>query len=237
MDVLHKFLVENDHIQFATPDSPNFTDLRTAFVINMVKNPSLIVRPRSGNDVSALVSILNANHLPFTVRAGGHDMWGRSQVDGAVTIDMREIRHVHVDQASQTARIGGGIIILDLMKELEKHKLIAPHAVTPTVGFVGWGIYGGYGLLSTKYGLGVDQIIGATVVDAQGNIREADEEMLTAIRGGGGTVGIVVDLEIKVYPLNQVSSLQVANFRDDSKFINRWQGSRGGDNIPAQRTR
>lgn len=207
MNLLQDFLVENDHIQFATPDSPSYADLRTGFTINAIKSPRLIVRPRSADDVSALVSILTANHLPFTVRAGGHDMWGRSQADDAVTIDLREICHVRVDDTSQSAWVGGGVIILDLIKELKNHNLVVPHAVTPTVGFVGWAIYGGYGLLSTKYGLGVDQILGATVVDAQGNIREADEKMLTVIRGGGGTVGIIVDLKIKVYPLDQVSAL------------------------------
>jgi FAD/FMN-containing dehydrogenase len=76
--------------------------------------------------------------------------------------------------------------------------------VTPTVGFTGWAIHGGYGLLSTNYGLGSDQIVGARVVDGQGNIVDADETLLTAIRGGGGSVAVIYELVIKVYPSEKV---------------------------------
>ncbi|KAJ5893179.1 hypothetical protein N7504_009870 [Penicillium tannophilum] len=204
MDCLKEFLAENSHIRFASPESPDFADLCAVFVLNETRNPSMIVRPRSAEDVGALVSILTANDLSFTIRAGGHDMFGRCQVDGAVTIDMREFTYVHVDTESRTARVGGGVISINLIKELEKFKMVVPHPVTPTVGYVGWALHGGYGMLSSKYGLGVDQILGATVVDAEGVVREADETMLTAIRGAGGTVGVIAELKIRIYPLDQV---------------------------------
>ncbi|KAJ5658894.1 hypothetical protein N7507_005345 [Penicillium longicatenatum] len=204
MDFLKGFLAENGHIQFATPESPDFAELCAVFVLNETRKPSMIVRPRSADQVGALVSVLTTNDLPFTIRAGGHDMFGRCQVDGAVTIDMREFTHVHVDTESHTARVGGGVISINLVKELAKFKMVVPHPVTPTVGFVGWALYGGYGMLSSKYGLGVDQILGATVIDAQGVVREADETMLTAIRGAGGIVGVIAELKIRIYPLDQV---------------------------------
>lgn len=205
MDSFKRFLAENGHIRFATPESPDFADLCAVFVLNATKKPSMIVRPCSVEEVGALVSVLTTNDLPFTIRAGGHDMFGRCQVDGAVTIDMREFTHIHVDTESQTARVGGGVISINLVKELEKSKMVVSHPVTPTVGFVGWALHGGYGMLSSKYGLGVDQILGATVIDAQGVVRDADETMLTAIRGAGGTVGVIAELKIRIYPLGQVS--------------------------------
>lgn len=218
MDSLKGFLADNGHIHFATPESPDFADLCAVFVVNATRKPSMIVRPRSAEDIGALVSILIANDLPFTIRAGGHDVFGRCQVDGAVTIDMREFTDVHVDTESQTARVGGGVISINLVKELEKSKMVVPHPVTPTVGFVGWALHGGYGLLSSKYGLGVDQILGATVIDAQGVVREADETMLTAIRGAGGTVGVIAELKIRIYPLDQVSDALSTSLVLSDKF-------------------
>jgi FAD/FMN-containing dehydrogenase len=53
--------------------------------------------------------------------------------------------------------------------------------------------------------MGVDQILGAKVVNWEGRIVEADQRMLQAIRGGGGSLGVIVELTIKVYPLNKVS--------------------------------
>ena len=52
--------------------------------------------------------------------------------------------------------------------------------------------------------MGVDQIVGAKVVNANGEIQDADEELLVGIRGGGGSLGIIVELTIKVYPLSTV---------------------------------
>jgi FAD/FMN-containing dehydrogenase len=58
--------------------------------------------------------------------------------------------------------------------------------------------------LASHYGLGVDQVIGAKIVNARGEIQTADEELLVGIRGGGGSLGIIVELTIKVYAIDKV---------------------------------
>lgn len=73
-----------------------------------------------------------------------------------------------------------------------------------SVGYVGWSTLGGYGPLTSHYGLGVDQIIGAKIVNASGEVQTADEEILIGIRGGGGSLGIITELTIKVYPVPKV---------------------------------
>jgi FAD/FMN-containing dehydrogenase len=52
----------------------------------------------------------------------------------------------------------------------------------------------------------VDQIVGAKLVNARGEIVDAGEDLLTGIRGGGGIFGVIVELTVKVYPLSQVRS-------------------------------
>ena len=203
MDQLTNFLAQHPHIHNASPSSPDFNSLRSGYVINDTI-PAMIVRPRSGDDVADLVSVLKANNIPFSVRVGGHDMFSRFQVEDAITIDLREIAYIHVDRDRQTARIGGGVLITDLLKKLDQQGMVVPHPVISSVGFVGWAIHGGYGLLSAEYGMGADQILQAKLVDANAVVRDADEDMLTAIRGGGGALGVIVELTIKVYPLSQV---------------------------------
>ena len=66
-------------------------------------------------------------------------------------------------------------------------------------------IQSGYGPFVGNYGLGVDQILGAKVVNYEGKIVDADEKMLQVIRGGGGTLGVIVAMRIKVYPLDKVA--------------------------------
>lgn len=64
-----------------------------------------------------------------------------------------------------------------------------------------------------NYGLGVDQIVGAKVVNHEGRIVEADDRMLQVIRGGGGTLGVIVALTIKVYPLDKVKCARIWSLR------------------------
>jgi len=78
------------------------------------------------------------------------------------------------------------------------------------VGYAGWSMLGGYGPFSSSYGLGVDQIVGAKVVKADGEVIDADNELLFGIRGAGGTLGVVVELTIKVYPVGKVCLLHPA---------------------------
>lgn len=77
-----------------------------------------------------------------------------------------------------------------------------------SVGYVGWATLGGYGPFSGMYGLGADQIAGARLVDARGELVDANEELLKGIRGGGGIFGVIVELTVKVYPLKEVSEVK-----------------------------
>lgn len=201
---LQEFLSSHPHITAATPSSPNYASLRSCYIINNAIQPALIVRPQSADDVAELVSIMTAESIPFTVRSGGHDMFSRCFANGTVTIDMRDIAYVKIDKGSQSARIGGGILIQNLADQLGKEGLVTATGTIPVVGYVGWATHGGYGILSPNYGLGADQILGAKVVSAQGEIIDADERLLKGIRGGGGTFGVIVELTIKVYPLERV---------------------------------
>lgn len=91
---------------------------------------------------------------------------------------------------------------MNMLEELQRHNVITPYGVTPSVGQVGCATFGGYGSLSSKYGLGVDHIVCAKVVNSEGKILDADEILhLTGIRGGGG---VILELTVKVYSQDQV---------------------------------
>jgi hypothetical protein len=100
------------------------------------------------------------------------------------------------------AKVGGGVIAGDLQQTLDKYRLFTPTGQAKTVGYVSWACGGGYGFYVGTYGFGVDQILGAIVVLADGRIVDTDQEpeLLWAIRGAGaGTFGVVVELRVKVY--------------------------------------
>lgn len=191
-----------------------------------------LARPRTAADVASVVSFCAARALPLVVRAGGHDCGARTQVPGALMLDLRDICHVHVgeeddDDANdadeggsgageqqgvprqRTARVGGGCLLAGLLAALEARGLTTPVGTISSVGYVGWAVAGGYGPLSGRFGLGVDQIVGARVVTAAGEVVEAEGELLRGLRGAAGALGVVVEVTIKVYPLDKVSAVDL----------------------------
>ncbi|KAI1099072.1 FAD-binding domain-containing protein [Jackrogersella minutella] len=204
LTVLQQHLNQNHpSIKLITPSSPDFEEVRTCFVKREEAISLAIARPQTATDVQSLVKYCTENDVDFVIRSGGHDCAGRSQVRGALTIDMRDIKYVLVSEDEKTASVGGGVIFRDLAKELDARGLITPVGTVASVGYVGWASMGGYGPFSTSHGLGVDQIVGAKVVDAKGELIDAGDELLTGIRGGGGIFGVIVELTIKVYPLKE----------------------------------
>ncbi|KAI1813753.1 FAD-binding domain-containing protein [Poronia punctata] len=185
------------------PSNADFEATRLCYVRRDTV-PSAIARPQNAEHVQALVRYCTEKGVDFVVRGGGHDCAGRSQVHDALSIDMRDIKHVHVSEDKKTAAVGGGILFRDLAKELDARGLVTPMGSVASVGYVGWATLGGYGPFSTSHGLGVDQIVGAKVVNAKGELVEAGEELLQGIRGGGGIFGVIVELTIKVYPLKEL---------------------------------
>lgn len=210
---LARFSSQHDDIILLTTtfESKSFDTLRPIFV-NPHANPLAIVRPSTIEAVSATVSFLASNKIPFTVRVGGHDLHGRSVEDGGVVLDLRLLNQVVIDKSGSeadggktaTARIGGGVLIGDLLSALEPHGLVTPVGTVSGVGYLGWAMHGGYGPYSSGFGLGIDQIVAAKVVDATGRVVDADGELLKAIKGAGGAFGVVVEAVVRVCELDSV---------------------------------
>ncbi|MEI9975811.1 MAG: FAD-binding protein [Ignavibacteriota bacterium] len=105
------------------------------------------------------------------------------------------MRRVEVDLKAKTATIGGGALGSDVSAATTPHGLAAVTANVGVVGMAGFLLGGGYGPLTSRFGLGVDNLMGAEVVLADGRRVWADasqnEELFWALRGGGGNFGVV----------------------------------------------
>ncbi|KAJ4024586.1 hypothetical protein NW752_003152 [Fusarium irregulare] len=197
--------LSNTQAKFYYPDHPEYTKLQECFIDKPIKTLAT-VRPRTAEDVSSIFQFCLKSNIDFCVRTGGHDCASRTLVHGALVIDMRDIKHVTISDDKKTAKVGGGILSGELCEILGKEGLTTPVGTIASVGYTGWATLGGYGPLTSHYGMGVDQIIVAKVVNANGEIQDADEEMLVGIRGGGGSLGIIVELTIKVHPISTILS-------------------------------
>ncbi|KAJ4413984.1 hypothetical protein N0V82_008194 [Gnomoniopsis sp. IMI 355080] len=206
-DNLEKLLsslhTQHPSIKLYSPDCAEYADLTKTYIISQAR-PAAIARPQTAHDVQALIRLSVDQGIDFNIRTGGHHCQGRALVDGALLIDMRDIASVTINEDKKTAKIGGGVLTCDLLKALGSHGLVTPCGSIGSVGYVGWSANGGYGPFAHLYGLGVDQIVGAKLVDYKGDLLDAPDELLKGIRGAGTIFGAIVELTVKVFPLNNM---------------------------------
>ncbi|KAG8075544.1 hypothetical protein GUJ93_ZPchr0006g41955 [Zizania palustris] len=174
--------------------------------------PVCIVTPSETSHIQAAVVCGRRHGLRVRVRSGGHDYEGLSyraedRGERFAVVDLSGMRSVSVDAASGTAWVQSGATLGELYHAVWRHdpRLGFQAGVCPTVGVGGHFSGGGFGMLQRKYGLAVDHVVNATLVDARGDLLDRDsmgEDLFWAIRGGGGeSFGIVVSWHIKLAPV------------------------------------
>jgi len=171
-------------------------------------HPAIIILCETTADVQASVVLAGKRNLRLSVRGGGHDWQGRSFAHNGLVIDLRNLNTIEIDAGAKVATIGGGVNALDLTTAADPYDLIAVVGTSGVVGVAGFSLGGGYGLTTPSNGLGVDNIIGAEVVLADGRLVTASEtenpDLLWALRGGGGNFGVVTSLRIRLHPAKPV---------------------------------
>ena len=166
--------------------------------------PSAVARCVSTADVSAAVAFAGSNAIPFTVRSGGHALTGWSTGTGLV-IDTTLMSKVAVDSATAMATVGAGARLIDVYHGVSSVGLALPGGTCGSVGISGLAMGGGIGALTRPWGLTCDQLTGATVVFADGSVKQVSAShwpgLFWALRGGGGgSFGVVTSLTFKLRP-------------------------------------
>lgn len=187
------------------PADPDYDSARAVYNAMVDRRPALVVRPTGAADVRDAVAFARQRQLPLAVRCGGHSVAGVSAVEGGVLIDLSSLKGVHVDPEEGTARANAGVLWGEYDRETEMLGLATPGGRVTTTGLGGFTLGGGYGWLSPKYGLACDNLVGADVVTASGQLLhvtdETNPELMWALRGAGANFGVVTSYELRVHPI------------------------------------
>ena len=191
--------------RLVTPDDDGYDDARALWNGMIDREPGLIVHVATVADVQRAVRFAAEHDLRLAVRGGGHNVAGTASVEGGVVIDLGQLRNVEVDVEARQAAVGGGATWAEVDAATQAHGLATPGGVVSQTGVGGLTLGGGIGWLRRKHGLASDNLVGAQLVTADGEVAEVDQgtdpDLLWALRGGGGGLGVVTRFDFQLHPV------------------------------------
>jgi FAD/FMN-containing dehydrogenase len=151
--------------------------------------PAAIVRTTRADEVIAAVRAAVERELRIAVRSGGHSLSATHLATGAVTLDLRGLDEIAVDEASATAWVEPGVTVAHAAAALHAADMSFPIGHAPTVGLGGFLLAGGNGWNTPTWGHGCERVLAAEVVLPNGERRvvdrDHDTDLWRAVRGAG----------------------------------------------------
>jgi FAD/FMN-containing dehydrogenase len=191
--------------EIVLPGDPNYNEVREIWNAMIDRRPAVIIQCAEADDVPHAISYARDNGLEISVRGGGHNIAGSALCNNGVMIDFSKMTAVKVDAQKKRAYVEPGATLGDFDKAIQAHGLATPVGINSTTGIAGLTLGGGFGWLTRKYGMTVDNLISAKMVTADGRKIQVSEEenadLFWAIRGGGGNFGVVTQFEFALYPV------------------------------------
>jgi FAD/FMN-containing dehydrogenase len=204
--------------ELVVPGMADYDKARQIWNAMIDRRPALIARCKSAADVVQAVKFGRKHALLVSVRGGGHNIAGNAVCDDGLMIDLSLMKNVKVDPKARKAAVEPGCTLADFDAAAQAHGLATPLGINSTTGVAGLTLGGGFGWLSRKHGMSVDNLVSADVVTAEGRQMHASEtenaDLFWGLRGGGGNFGIVTRFEFQLHAVgpNVLSGLIVFPF-------------------------
>ncbi|KDQ17969.1 hypothetical protein BOTBODRAFT_52788 [Botryobasidium botryosum FD-172 SS1] len=185
------------------PGDAEYTVRRWA--ANAQRPAAIVVFPRTPQDVAKSILFAQGAGYEIAIRGGGHSPSGASSTDGGLVIDLSKyLTGVRIDAEKQLAYVQGGAIFKTVEAEAIKYGLAINAGIWHETGVGGLTTGGGWGWLSSEYGLLIDRLVAATVVVANGDVLKASKDenpdLFWGIQGGGSNFGPVVEFVYELFP-------------------------------------
>jgi alkyldihydroxyacetonephosphate synthase len=175
--------------------------------------PEIVVRPRTEDDVAAVLAAADRQRTPVVAWGGGSGTQGGAlAIHGGIVVDLSSLdRVLDVDETSMTVTAQAGVNGRRLEDELNARGLMLPHYPASvdlaTVG--GYVAARGSGVLSTRYGKIEDLLLNLRVATPATGLIETVEvprhavgpELTQLFVGSEGTLGVITSATLQVVPV------------------------------------
>jgi hypothetical protein len=190
------------------PGDAAWDEARQAWNLHVDQRPALVAVPQSAADVVAIVDFARERGLRVAPQGTGHNASAIATLERTILVKTHEMRSVEIDAERRRARVGAGVIWAEVTGPASELGLAPLAGSSPDVGVVGYTLGGGLSWLSRRHGLAANSVLAIELVTADGRLvrcdRDHEPELFWALRGGGGSFGVVTAIEFVLYPAPQV---------------------------------
>src|SRR5215213_6594856 len=192
----------------AAPGDPSWDEARQAWNLAVEQRPALVALPENVDDVVAIVAFARDNGLRVAAQGTGHNAAALTSLDRTVLVKTSQMKGVAIHAVGRCARVAAGTLWAEVTGPASEHGLAPLAGSSPDVGVVGYTLGGGLSWLSRRHGLAANSVIAIEIVTADGRVLCADRDrhpgLFWALRGGGGSFGVVTAIEFALYPAPNV---------------------------------
>jgi FAD/FMN-containing dehydrogenase len=185
------------------PGDPAWDAARSAWDLTVDQRPAAVVMPATTDDVVEVVNAARAAGLRITTQSTGHAAGALPELAGTILLKTTRLSGVEIDTVARSARVGAGAVWLDVTLPASAAGLAPLAGSSPNTGVAGYTLGGGLSWLARRYGLAANSVTAIELVTADGTLRrvdhEHDPELFWALRGGGGSFGVVTALQFRLH--------------------------------------
>jgi len=191
-----------------TPSDPSYDVARTPWNVAVDQRPAAVAFPRTADEVAAVVRAAADAGLRVAPQSTGHNAGPLAAQDlsDVVIVRTSELDLVLADPDAQTIRVEGGAVWEPAVVAAAAHGRAVLHGSSPDVGVAGYALGGGIGWYARQLGLATNSVTAVELVIGDGSLvrASADENpaLFWALRGGGGSFGVVTALELRTFPIS-----------------------------------
>jgi len=209
------------------PGDAGYDRARSAWNLVVDQRPAAVCLPANPGEVADVVRAAAAAGLRVAAQTTGHNAAPLGDLSGTVVVRTSAMVGVSLDVEGRVMRAEGGTLWLDAVEEAGRRGLAALHGSSPDVGIAGYTLGGGLGWYARQLGLACNSVTAVELVTADGTQLRVDAdhepELFWALRGGGGSFGVVTAVEFAVHPIeSSYAGMMVWDQTQAEKVLPRW---------------
>lgn len=194
---------------------------------NLHYPPEVVIKPRTAEEISAILKICNQHGIPVTPRGAGTGLSGGALAHlGGVLLSTERMNSIlEIDERNLQVTTEPGVITEVLQNAVKEKKLFYPPDPSSRGScFIGGNIAeNSGGPKAVKYGVVKDYVLNLQLVLPNGEIiwtgasvlkNSTGYNLTQLVVGSEGTLGIVTKIVLKLIPLPQYDLLMLVPFRN-----------------------